>query len=128
MVNSMRKWLNVVLPRNVNIKTCYTGKRLSFWLKIKDRKKFDHENDLVYHVKVPEELCTDDCIGESGRWVMKEWVKYHNGRDKSSNMLRHSIKKNHAKVTVNDFKVIGGNYRNNEQKRKVAKALLIKQF
>ena len=43
-------------------------------------------------------------------------------------MSRHSIKKNHAKVTVNDFKVIGGNYRNNEQKRKVAKALLIKQF
>ena len=35
-------------------------------------------------------------------------------------MLRHSIKKNHAEVTVNDFKVIARNYRNNVQKQKVA--------
>ena len=43
-------------------------------------------------------------------------------------MLRHSIEKKHTEFTVNDFKVIGRNYRNNERKRKVAKALLIKQF
>ena len=42
-------------------------------------------------------------------------------------MLRHSIDKNHE-VTVNDFKVIGHNYRINVRKRKVAGALLIKQF
>ena len=36
--------------------------------------------------------------------------------------------KNHAEVTANYFKVIGGNYRNNVQKRKVTEALLIKQF
>ena len=52
-----------------------------------------------------------------------ERVKDHNGRDKSSHMLRHSIEKNHTEVTVNDFKVIGRNYRNNVRKRK---ALLIK--
>ena len=34
-------------------------------------------------------------------------------------MLRHSIK-NHAEVTVNDFKVIARNYRSNVQKQKVA--------
>ena len=122
----MRKGLNVILPRNVKIRTCYTGKRLSSCFKIISKKKFSHEHDLLYHVKCPEELCTDDYIGESGRRVI-ERVKDHNGRDKSSHMLRHSIEKNHAKVTANDFKVIERNYRNNVQKQ-VAEALLIKQF
>ena len=89
--------------------------------------RFDHEHDLIYHVKRPEEPCTDDYIGESGRRVI-ERVKDHNGRDKSSDMLRHSIEKNHTEVTVNYFKVIGRNYRNNVRKRKVTEALLIKQF
>ena len=57
VVNSMGKRLNVVLPRNVKLRTCYTGKRLSSCFKIKDKKKFDHEHNLVYHVKCPEELC-----------------------------------------------------------------------
>ena len=73
----MRKRLIVVLPRNVKIRTCYTGKRLSSSFKIKDKKKFYREHDLVYHVKCPEESCTDDCIGEPGRRVI-ERVKDHN--------------------------------------------------
>ena len=35
MVNSMRKQLNVVLARNVKIRSCYTGKRLNSCLKLK---------------------------------------------------------------------------------------------
>ena len=35
MVNSMRKQLNVVLARNVKIRTCYTDKRLSSCSKLK---------------------------------------------------------------------------------------------
>ena len=42
--------------------------------------------------------------------------------------INHPIEKNHAEVTANDFKVIGRNYRNNVQKRKVAEALLFKQI
>ena len=121
VINSMGKRLNVVLARNLKIRTCYTGKRLSPCFETKDRKKFDHEHDLVYHVKCPEESHIDDYICESGRRVAG-WVKDHNGRDKSSHMLRHSVEKNHAKATVDDFKVIGCNYRNNVQKQKVAEA------
>ena len=43
-------------------------------------------------------------------------------------MLRHSIEKNHAEITANDFKVTGRNFRNNVQKQKVVEALLIKQL
>ena len=97
VVNSVRKRLNVLLPRNVKVKTCYTGKRLSSCFKIKDRKKFDHEHDLIYHIKCPEESCTVDDIGVSGRRVI-ERVKYRNGRNKLSHMLRHSIEKNMPKL------------------------------
>ena len=83
MVNSMGKRLNVVLRRNIKIRTCYTSKSLSSCFKVKDKKAFDHGHDLVYHFKCPEESCTDDHIGESGRRVI-ERVKDHNGRDKSS--------------------------------------------
>ena len=123
----MRKWLNLVLPKNVKIRTCYTGKRLSSCFKTKDRMKFDHKHDLIYHVKCPEEMCTDDYIGGSGRQVMKH-VKDHNGRAKSSLMLRPSLENNHTEVTVNDFKVIEHNFKKNVRKRKVMEALLIKQF
>ena len=111
----MRKLLNVVLPRNVKVRTCYTGKSLSSCFKTKDRMIFDHEHDLIYQVKCPEESCTDDYIGESGRRVI-ERVKDHNGRDKLSHILKHSIEKNHTEVTVNDFKVIGSSFKNNVRK------------
>ena len=81
----------------------------------------------MYHVKCPEESRTDDYIGESGRWVIK-CAKDHNGKDITSHMLRHSTEKNHTEVAVNYFKVIGRNNRNNVQKWRVVKALLIKQF
>ena len=59
----------------------------------------------MYHIKCPEESCTDEYIGECGRQVIEEF-KNHSGRDKSSHILRHSIENNDAKVTMNDFKVI----------------------
>ena len=69
VVNSMRKRLNVVLPSTVKIRTCYTGKSSCF--KTQDKMKFDHELDLICHVKCPEESCTDDYIGKSGRRVIE---------------------------------------------------------
>ena len=67
MVNSMRKRLNVVLPSTVKIS--YTGKSSCF--KTQDRMKLDHELDLICHVKCPEESCTDDYTGKSGRCVIE---------------------------------------------------------
>ena len=43
-------------------------------------------------------------------------------------MLKYSVEKNHTEVTMNNFKLIGRKYRNNLRKRKVAEALLKKQF
>ena len=86
----MRKRLNVVLPRNVKIRTCYTGKRLNSCFKTKDWMKSEDEHDLIYHVKCSELSCTDDYIGDSGRQMI-ERDKDHYGTDKLFHMLRHPI-------------------------------------
>ena len=80
MIKSKKKYLNVILPRIVRVRTYYTGKRLNSSFKTKETMKFDHEHDLIYHVKCPEESCTDDYIGEPGRLVT-EHAKDHNGRE-----------------------------------------------
>ena len=45
----------------------------------------------------------------------------------NSHIYKHSIETGHE-VRQKDFKIIGTNYKGNDKKRKVAEALLIKQF
>ena len=123
----MRKRVNNKLPKDVKIKTCYTGKRSSSFFQTKDKTRKEHEHDLVYHAKCPNEECTDDYIGEIARRIA-ERVKDHRGRDHSSHLFKHSLEKDHTEVELNDFKIIARNYKNNNRKRKVSEALLIKRY
>lgn len=126
-MKSMRKRLNVVLPKNAKIRSGYTAKKLRSCFKIKDKIKFHHEHGLIEHFKCLEDLCSNDYINEPGSQVIKR-VKDHNVKDRSFHMLKYSVEKNHTEVTMNNFKLIGRKYRNNLRKRKVAEALLKKQF
>ena len=110
----------------VKIQTCYTGRRLSSLFWIKDSTKKEHEHDIVHHVNCPEKSCEDSYISKSGRWLV-ERVKDHNSRDTKFHVLKHSIHKRHTKVELNEFKIIGWNYKN-KWKRKVSEMLLIKQY
>ena len=47
----MRKTVRKLLPKNVNTKIAYTGRKLSTCFQIKDKNKFDHQQYLVYHAK-----------------------------------------------------------------------------
>ena len=38
----------------------FQGKQLSSWFNIKDKTKFPHKHDLVYHGKCAEESCHDN--------------------------------------------------------------------
>ena len=122
----MKRYVNIILPKNVKVQTAFTGKRLSSCFKTKDRTKFEHQHDIIYQVKCSAENCSDDYIGESARRII-ERVKDHGGRDTKSHVLKHSSEKEHVEVTQEDFKIIGSNFKNNRLKRKIAEALLIKQ-
>ena len=49
------------LPNNIETKVVYIGRKLGPNFEIKDKTKFDHKHDFVYHVKCPE--CQEDYVG-----------------------------------------------------------------
>ena len=126
IVNSMKRYVNKILPENVKVQTAFTGKRLSSCFKTKDRTKFEHQYNIIYQVKCSAENRSDVYIGESARRIL-ERVKDHGGRDTKSHVLKHSSEKEHVEVTQEDFKIIGSHFKNNRLKTKIAEALLIKQ-
>ena len=57
----------------------YSGTKLSSKFQLKDQAKKDPQH-VVYYVKCPEEQCTEDYTGETGRRLI-ERVKDHSGKD-----------------------------------------------
>ena len=92
IVNSMKRYVNKILPENVKLQTAFTRKRLSITIKTKDGTKFEHQHDIIYQVKCSTENCSDDYIRESVRRII-ERVKEHSRRDTKPHVLKHSSKK-----------------------------------
>ena len=88
---------------------------------------FNHEHDIVYYGKCPDESCPHDYVGESGRRVL-ERVKNYNGRDNSCHIFKHCVAADHQFVSCGNLRIVGRNYGNNKQKWKIAEALLMKNL
>ena len=126
IIKSLKKHLKQTLPANIKADIVYTGTKLSSQLSnIKDSTPFEEQHDLIYHSICNNENCNDDYIGEIAR-RLKERVKDHNGRDKSSHLVKHSIESGHDPVCNENFRILDRGY-SNTFKRKVAEALLIKK-
>ena len=54
VIKSMKKRLKTLLPDNVKTDVAFQGKQLSSCFNIKDKTKFPHKHDLVYHAECPE--------------------------------------------------------------------------
>ena len=91
IVNSMKRYVNKILPENVKVKTAYTGKELSSF-ETKNKTKFEHQQDIKYQVKCSIESYLDNYNEESARLV-KERVTHQIGRDTKSLVLKHIIKR-----------------------------------
>ena len=79
----------------------------------------------MYHSVWNNDNCNEDYIGENAR-RLKERVKNHNGHDKRSHLVKHSIESGHDPVCHGNFRILDKGY-NNTVKSKVAEALLIKK-
>ena len=55
IISSMRKQVNRVLPDDVKMIVSYTGKKLSTCFNVKNKTVFNHEHDIIYYAKSPEE-------------------------------------------------------------------------
>ena len=110
---------------NVRLNCVYKAKKLGSRFRIKDKQKQEHNHDLVYSATCPDEQCNKIYIGETAR-RLGERIMDHGGRDKKSNVYRHSQESKHGFVTSQNFEILSTSYpwRN---KRKIAEAILIKE-
>ena len=127
MTKTLQRHLRKFLPNNVKTRITFTGQKLSSHFNVKDKTKFEHKNDVIYFSKCPEGNCEDSYLGETARRISERIID-HNGRDKNSHLFTHAVIHEHRNASYNNFHIIGSGFRNNSFKRKVAEALLIKEF
>ena len=127
LIKPLEKRLHNLLPNHINTQVTYTRTKLSTCFNIKDRTKFEHQDNIVYHDKCPKVDCRDNYIGEASRRIFGRIID-HNGRDRNSHLFRHSVEQNHKNVKRQDFKILGKGYRNNTMKQKISEALYCREF
>ena len=123
----MKRYVNKLLPEHTKLEITFTGKKLNSCFSIKDKTKFEHQQDLVYYEKCTEPSCRDNYVGETGRRII-ERIKDHSGRDHASHMVKHNIETSHTDVNTANLKINDMNFSNNKRKRKIAESLWIKDL
>ena len=126
-IKSMKKRMKTLLATNIRTKLAFTGSKLSTCFQVKDKTKFEHNHDIVYHGICPETDCSENYIGETA-WRISERVKDHAGKDVHSHLFKHAVESGHKVLDVTNYSIIGKGYGNNIKKRKIAEALLIKEI
>ena len=127
ILKSFKKGMRKILPNNVKPRTAFTGRKVGTSFQIKDKTEMKHNHDIVYYIKCPVEQCNENYIGEIRRRISERIID-HAGRDSNSYVYKHCIENGHRSPDINDFKIIGSNFRKNVFKCKIAEALLIKQL
>ena len=127
IVESMKKRFRNLLPQCIAPNVVFTDSKLSSKFQLKDRTIFRHNHNIIYHGNCPENGCPDNYVWETARRI-SERVLGHTGKDISSHLYKHSIETGHQTLEISDYQITGNRYGNNWNKRKIAKALLIKEL
>ena len=120
----MKKRLKTLLPDNVKTDVAFQDKQLNSCFNIKDKTKFPHKHDLVYHARCAEESYNDDFVSEKAKHIF-ERVLDHSGRDKKFSYFKTRNQKRTPLSTISDFQSYYFSYYNNTMKRKLSEALWI---
>ena len=125
IMKKMKKDIKQILPENVTTQIVYTSSKLKSQLRLKDAIPKHHKHNVVYKFKCNDDQCNQSYIGECAR-RLGERVKDHQGRDSASHIFTHTEECCHSPVTIDNFTIIGNNYRSSRYRR-IAEALTIKQ-
>ena len=119
LIKSMKKTVKCNLSNNIVTKSAYSASQLSREFNIKYKIKHDHHHYVTYYIKCPVETCREDYIGETGRRLSERLID-HSGSDKNSHVLKHCIEKKHKLHSLEDFIILGTNYKKNKFRRKIS--------
>ena len=101
-------------------------KKLGSYFNIKDSTKLEHQHDLTYFTQCPGVNCNETYLGETAR-RFQERVLEHAGKDRKSNMVKHSMDTGHPPLCMKDFQILTMGFNYCKFKRKIYKALFTKK-
>ena len=110
----------------VSVNAVYRAKRLGGSFNIKDKIKFEHQHNVVYHSECPNKKCKSSYTGQTKCRIGKR-IPQHEGKDRNSHLFRHAEKTKHKRVDSHLFKIIGKGYRS-DFARKISESLFIKKL
>ena len=88
--------------------------------------KLEHQHDLTYFTQCPGVNCNETYLGETPSRFL-ERVLEHAGKDRKSNMVKHSMDTSHPPLCMKDFQILTMGFNYCKFKRKIYKALFIKK-
>ena len=122
----IKKMKKVIARSSTNqVRVIYNTKKLSSQFPIKDETQTAHKHNIVYHAHCPKVTCDSHYIGQTKCRLQKRVIQ-HNKSDKNSHLLKHTNENKHNRVWLDDFKILGKNYKSNF-KRKISESLFIKE-
>ena len=126
LVKSLENTLKRTIDNKINYRIVHTGTKLSRYFSLKDKVDDKHLSNFVYRHPCRNKRCDDDYIGETGRRKEKRTGE-HAGKDKDSEIFKHSQKTKHPKAKYRDFEVLATNYPI-RYKRRLAEAMFIRDL
>ena len=126
IIKSLNNTLKRTLPENAECRVVQTGTKLSQFFNIKDRIDEKHRSNFIYHHECQNRKCDEDYIGETKR-RRENRTGEHSGKDKNSEIFKHSCSTKHPKAKDKNFKILATNYEN-RRKRKLAEAMFIRDL
>ena len=126
IIESLKNTLKRTLPENAECRVVQTGTKLSSHFNIKDKIDERHRSNFVYQHECQNRKCEDDYIGETKR-RRENRTGEHGGRDKNSEIFKHSCSTKHPKAKDKNFKILATNYET-RRKRKLAEAMFIRDL
>jgi len=129
IVKKMQKYIKNTVNKDhnkVSVNTMYRSKKLSTRFNIKDKTKFEHMHNVVYHVKCPNKKCKSHYGGQTKCRIGKRQGQ-HRETDKKSHVYQHSTTTKHKRVSVNDFEILGRGYRS-DFRRRISESLYVKKL
>ena len=119
LIRSVKKALKSKLPEKIVTKSAYSAMRLKDKLNIKTKTVKKQQYDITYYVECPEEICNENYVGKTGR-RLSERVIDHNGRDKNSQISKRSVGREKRSPSLQEFSILGSNYRKNKFRVKLS--------
>ena len=101
----MNRCIKRIVPNDINTRITYNGHKLNNRFQIKDKTAQIHKCDLVYYIKCPDQSCSQDYLGETGRRIIERTAD-HSGKDKHSDLFKHACNDNHKHIDLDNIKVI----------------------